>query len=476
MSLNWKEINLILQELDLEGAHIQQIFQRDFRNIYFQIYRPGKTGILRICLEQGNTRLHLSNRKPGSKGKQPRFSEFLRSRIKGGRIVSAAQLSSDRIIEFRIERGGETTLLYVKLWGNAANILACDETHKILEAAYRRPQRGEIVGGHFAAPQAGINADQITEDFEIREHPGGQSFNDFIAHEYGQREKQEKSVRLKRELERYYSMRENSLQARIRRVEKSEQNVGKADELQHQADLVLSNIWKIAPGQTSVLLEDYDNPGVEIAVSLDPSLDPAENAERLYESARKIRSRREHLSQEADQIRRQIKEITEILNELADQSTTLQRLIELKELMDEAAGSRARSEERDAAPGLEFTSGGFRLLVGRNARENDALLRRYTRGNDTWLHTRDYPGGYVFIKSRAGKSIPLEVLLDAGNLALHFSKARANGQADMYYTQVKYLRRPKTGKTGMVLPTQEKNLFIKADENRLGRLLKGPSE
>ena len=125
-----------------------------------------------------------------------------------------------------------------------------------------------------------------------------------------------------------------------------------------------------------------------------------------------------------------------------------------------------------AAPGLRFQSGPFTLMVGRTAKENDELLRRYVRGNDYWLHTRDYPGGYVFIKYISGKSVPLETLLDAANLALHYSKGRSAGKAELYYTQVKYLRRAKEGKQGLVIPTQEKNLSIELDEERVQRLLK----
>jgi len=79
------------------------------------------------------------------------------------------------------------------------------------------------------------------------------------------------------------------------------------------------------------------------------------------------------------------------------------------------------------------------------------------------------------VKAQSGKSIPLEVLLDAGNLALFFSKARSAGKADLYYTQVKYLRRAKDGPTGLVLPTQEKNLLVELDSGRLQRLGVGPS-
>ena len=113
---------------------------------------------------------------------------------------------------------------------------------------------------------------------------------------------------------------------------------------------------------------------------------------------------------------------------------------------------------------------GWLILVGRDANENDELLRRHVKGSDMWLHTRDCPGGYVFIKYRAGKTIPLDILLDAGNLAVYFSKARKNGKADFYYTQVKHLRRAKNGPKGLVLPTQEKNLSVVLDPARLKRL------
>jgi predicted ribosome quality control (RQC) complex YloA/Tae2 family protein len=41
----------------------------------------------------------------------------------------------------------------------------------------------------------------------------------------------------------------------------------------------------------------------------------------------------------------------------------------------------------------------------------------------------------------------------------------------LYYTHVKYLRRVKGGKTGLVLPTQEKNLQAELDAERVKRLL-----
>jgi predicted ribosome quality control (RQC) complex YloA/Tae2 family protein len=111
--------------------------------------------------------------------------------------------------------------------------------------------------------------------------------------------------------------------------------------------------------------------------------------------------------------------------------------------------------------------------VGRSAKENDELLRRHVRGNDWWFHCRDYPGAYVFVKVPAGKSPPLETMLDAASLALHFSRAKNSGAGDVYYTQVKHLRRAKDAPLGLVLPTQEKNLHVRLDPARIERLKAG---
>jgi predicted ribosome quality control (RQC) complex YloA/Tae2 family protein len=121
-------------------------------------------------------------------------------------------------------------------------------------------------------------------------------------------------------------------------------------------------------------------------------------------------------------------------------------------------------------PGLSFKRGDWLIMVGRDANENDELLRRHVRGNDLWLHARDYHGSYVFIRQRSGKTVPLDILLDAGNLAIFYSKGRSNGEGDLFYTHVKYLRRAKDGPKGLVIPTQEKNLHVKLDDKRLRAL------
>ena len=59
MSLNWKEIDLILDELELPGAHIQKIVQPDFQTLVFTIFHTstGRFPLL-ISFEPSGSRLH----------------------------------------------------------------------------------------------------------------------------------------------------------------------------------------------------------------------------------------------------------------------------------------------------------------------------------------------------------------------------------------------------------------------------------
>ena len=105
MSLNWREIDLILAELPLVNSHIQKIHQPDFQSLVFQIFSPANRFFLLIHLGQGQTRLHSVEKKPEKKVKLQRFAQFLRSRIAGGRITEARQIKGQRIVKLTAQAG-----------------------------------------------------------------------------------------------------------------------------------------------------------------------------------------------------------------------------------------------------------------------------------------------------------------------------------------------------------------------------------
>ncbi|MCF6336104.1 MAG: NFACT RNA binding domain-containing protein [Spirochaetales bacterium] len=470
MSLNWKEINLILEELDLGGSLIQKIRQPDFKSLLLDLYKPGKGFPLLINLNQGNVRLHrLTGNNPGKVVLQ-RFAQFLRARINGGRIISVLQVNNDRIILLTILNGKEETHLYIRLWGGASNIIATDSDHNILDAFYRRPRQNEITGGIYFPEEKTITKHGSSGTFDIREYDKSKSFNEFIEKFYRNLESDRELETLKTRVVSVLETRETYIESVLSGLEEKINNFENYSQYKEQAELVKANIYKIQRGDTFLEAENYFDNNNLIKINLDSTLSPGENSALLFDRYKKAKSGLENIRQEITTLNRNLELIKKEREELFAPETSSNSIREFRNFLEKMP-KQIRLKEKEKIPGLQFQSGIFTILAGRTATENDLLLRKYVRGNDYWLHTRDYPGGYIFIKAIRSKSIPLEILLDAGNLALFFSKAKKNGKADLYYTQVKHLRRAKDSKKGTVLPTHEKNISIIMDSSRLNRLL-----
>ncbi|RKX90789.1 MAG: fibronectin-binding domain-containing protein [Spirochaetes bacterium] len=478
MSLNWKEIDLILDELDLGNSHIQKIRQPDFKTLVIDLYKPGNRFQVLISMKQGKVRLHRLTEKVSSKIPLQRFAQLLRSRINGGRIVKAYQLQGERIVTLKILRAEEETYLYLRLWGGNPNIVAVNSEGIILDAFFRRPGKGEV-SGKLYKPEDQIKAASAPPGepsgkeriFEIREWDGEESFNAFIEKYYRSRENEEEYRELSVRIRKLIESKLAQIESTIDLIEEKILRTGGFELYRVQAELLKAHLYEISPGMEEITVDNYFNSNEKFVIKLDPHISPSQNVEKLFRKYKKEKAGEENTKQELDNLISRKGVLERDIRNLFDPDLDMDSALDRLRAYAAEIKTSPEKKVKDKIPGLQFFSGDFTILVGRTATENDSLLRRYIKGNDYWLHTRDFPGGYVFIKYRRGKSIPLETLLDAGNLALFFSKGKKNGYGELYYTQAKYLRRAKNGKKGLVLPTHEKNLSITMDEKRLDKLL-----
>ena len=88
--------------------------------------------------------------------------------------------------------------------------------------------------------------------------------------------------------------------------------------------------------------------------------------------------------------------------------------------------------------------------------------------NNFKLHTQKIPGSHVIIRTN-GKPVPPEVLLEAANLAVFFSKARGSTKVPVDYTERRHLRKPAGAPPGFVVYTNYQTLHIDPDPEILGR-------
>ena len=470
MSLNWKEINAVLEGLSLPGSHVQKIRQPDYSSLVLDLYRKSGRLSLYVHLGQNQTRLHKLSVPVSATVKLQRFAQLLRSKISGGRIIDAHQVGEDRIAKLTVRRASADLLLWIRLWSNAANIILTESDGTIIDAFYRRPKRGEISGGLYHP----VDSTQGTREgkrkiYEIRDFPGEGDINERIGRYYFSQAEEQERVVLKNSIERYLNQEETRVLVALEKAQESTESDELIDRHKIIGDILMSNLHRIEKGNRWIDAENYYEENESITIELDPELSPEGNAQAYYQKAKKRRRRAELAGDEIENLRHSLDGIERKRASAA--SVDLAALRSLNEQLISQQRLRKKNTEAVSVPGLRFERDPFTILVGRTARENDALLRNHVRGNDYWLHARDFPGAYVFIRSIKGKSIPLDVLLDAGTLALYFSKGRAGAHGDLFYTQVKYLRRAKGGKIGLVIPTQEKNLSVQLEDDRLKRLL-----
>lgn len=490
MSLNCNEINLILQELDLTGSFIQDIIQPGFDTLALYTYKEGNAKTVLICTAQNSVRLNETRRKIPKNEKPLRFMEFLRSHIKGCRINSCAQIGLERVIKMELSHSDtERFVMYIRLWNNAANVILCDENDLVLDTMFRRPERYEVKLETFIPPA--VDESKLAEAqtrFPVREWPQSgalrgetplegvaedgaagcsegktfTSFNAFIDYWYSEHASTLSREALLEKAEKWYNVNRSKKVSALENLEAKKESFKNAEQLKHQGDLILSFGYQM-DGSKYLECEDYET-GEKVRLLVDPKKSAQENAADYYKQYKKAVSGAEELAHDIEIARKAVAKIDQLYEEIKNE----QNPVKIEQLL--RRDSTPKQQQKKTHPGLDYTVNGWYILVGRDANENDELLRHHVRGEDLWLHVRDFPGGYVFIKARKGKTVPLGILLDAANLAVYYSKARNAGKTDLYYTHVKYLRRAKNGPKGLVLPTQEKNLCISPDKERLSRL------
>ncbi len=481
MSLNCNEINLILQELNLEGAFIQDIIQPGYDTIAFYTYKEGQAKTVLVCTAQNSVRINETRKKITKNDKPLRFMEFLKARIKGCRINFCQQIGLERVIKLVLSHSeNETFNMYIKLWNNAANIILCDEHDLILEPMFRRPDRFELKDEVYIAPAVDETKKDQLEKFPVRPWKSSEntadlfpnpsdpspvfpSFNAYIDWWYSEHASTLSREALLEKAEKWYNINHSKRETALNNLLQKLDSFKNAENLKHQGDLILSYAHLIDGSSRFLQCEDYDT-GKTVSLLIDPKKSAQENASEYYKNYKKALTGSEELKHDIEIARKQIEKLDSLYDEILKEKNP----VKIEQLL--RRDSTPKQQQKKTHPGLDYTVNGWYILVGRDANENDELLRHHVRGEDLWLHVRDFPGGYVFIKAKKGKTVPLDILLDAANLAVHYSKARNAGKTDLYYTHVKYLRRAKNGPKGLVLPSQEKNLCITPDKERLARL------
>jgi predicted ribosome quality control (RQC) complex YloA/Tae2 family protein len=246
----------------------------------------------------------------------------------------------------------------------------------------------------------------------------------------------------------------------------------KRDEYRICGDLLTSNLYRMERGMRSVTVEDYYAEGMpERTIALDPLKTPQQNAAKYYKDYAKAKNAEKILTEQMERAEIEAEYLAMVLEELSRVEGEAD-LLEIREELEQGGYIRPDRKKQKVRPGkpMEFlSSDGYRIYVGRNNCENDRLSLKTARKDDLWLHIQKFHGTHVIIAC-AGVTPPDETITEAAQLAAWFSQAKEGQNVPVDVTPVRYLRKPKGAKPGMVVYDKYRTVIVTPDGNLAERL------
>ena len=220
-------------------------------------------------------------------------------------------------------------------------------------------------------------------------------------------------------------------------------------------DIIMSNLSSIRQGIDQITLFDfYNNRNLEI--KLKPILSPQKNAENYYRKGKNQKI-------EIDILKRNIsirENNTGILKKQLAELMGIEDLRTLKSFIQKYSLGTRKSPAQPAPQFKYYSHLGFRILVGRNAKNNDILTFKHSYKEDLWLHAKDVTGSHVLIKYQSGKSFPKPVIEKAAQLAAYYSKNKNSNTCPVIVTEKKFVRKSKGMPAGAVIVERERMMMV----------------
>jgi predicted ribosome quality control (RQC) complex YloA/Tae2 family protein len=400
------------------------IFKKD-ETFYLQFEKS----CLLICLKKPFVRIHLTKR--CGHDIFPAFTNLKEKWLKQIQI-----LNGDKILEFDFG----LPKMIVELIATKPNLYLVDKDKKVLYSFYPSAQTYQLPENKLKQRDESIITSQELEKF------------------YTLKEKKEALLKkLKHEIKQTLK--------KIQKFKDLLQLYQRWEEIQKEAYLLQAYLYQIKPHDRRIKLLDWET-SLEKEIELDPHLKPHEQVTSRLSKSKKFKKGIPHLHN-------LIEKETFSLETLQKNEQVIEKATTLDELTDFEEKKVKEKKILKSLPYREFYSEtGLAIRVGKSAKDNEKLTFSLSKGQDFWLHVRDLPGSHVVIA--CGKNKPdEETLKDAMQLALHFSKAK--GEGEIIVTQVKFLSRQGKRAIGEVFVSTHKVIYIKQDPDRLTHLKKRQS-
>jgi len=306
--------------------------------------------------------------------------------------------------------------------------------------------------------------------------------NSCLEYLFTELEKEKEILSMQSKLEQIIIKNMDKIHDKIDDFQKKLEEVKNCEQYKINGELIKANLISIKRGDTEITVMNYYSPQQEkLTIPLNNKLNPLENARLYFKKYRKTKDSFQIILEQLKNNQLKFTQLSELQklygkdkNSFSHLYKIYNNLIKLGWVKKAAtAHKKVKKEVNRLQPARYISKDGWEIYVGKSSLQNDFLTFKLASGNDTWLHAKNIQGSHIIIKNKGIKqSTPLGTLIQAANLAAHFSKAKKENKVLVDYTLKKYVKKPKNAKPGMVIYSHEKSLWIKIDAEEIRSIKK----
>ncbi len=242
-------------------------------------------------------------------------------------------------------------------------------------------------------------------------------------------------------------------------------------------ELLTANLYQVPNENLKEITLDNYYDGKQITIPLDNRYSPAINAKRFFKKYHKLKNTLAIVSVQKEETLQELNYIESIVYEL-ENCSCLEEVSEIFEEISENVIFKERTEKTKNSKKakikkssftknktvsfnpLKYTIDGYTLLVGRNNKENDYLSLKYAKKSDLWLHTKDIHGSHAILQLPQNQVPDDSILVRCAEIVAFHSKAKNSSNVPVDICEVKFVKKPKAAKPGMVIYNNHKTLFV----------------
>ncbi len=235
-----------------------------------------------------------------------------------------------------------------------------------------------------------------------------------------------------------------------------------ADRYRLYGELLTASLHTVAEGRSEAEVVNYYD-GSTLTIPLDPRYSASRNAQIYYKKYTKSKTAKVEKTAQLEQTSRELEYLESVLS-FIDTAQTSDDLEAIRSELTENGylrprGKKAPKKNLKLPPHEYRTTGGLRILAGRNNKQNDQLTFHTASSTDIWLHTKDIPGSHVILHTE-GTEPEARDIYEAASVAAFHSKANQSSNVPVDYVRVRYVKKPSGSRPGFVIFTHNRTVYV----------------